>query len=259
MDYRQDWLKQNPEAFLFPAWALPPIARAPVAAFYAFVQGIGRIAGDVKALHATRQRELKALERSLSENIDELAKFARDFGRLIRKNPQLLPWARDVLSAYVQDTLKPRYHDYHDLLDYAQRAAAPMGRTALLLCGEKKADIAACDALYNALQILHYVQNCADDYVNRNRVYLPLDWFAFAGTDVKILAASDNCSALLIKARTLPKSIGRFRMRLQVAKMHKQGEHLCCLLRKHDPLAAKVRLSFYAKLGCFVRAFFAAI
>jgi len=265
MDYTRNWLKRNPENFPVASWLLPAEARAPILAFYSFARGADEMADNAKIPADKRRQALLALEEALvSGKTAALPGFALKYEKLARLHPPLLTYGRDLLSAFVQDTLKTRYHDYNDLLDYCQRSAAPVGRAMLYLCGEVKADLQASDALCDALQLLNHIQDCSDDYVNRDRVYLPLDWFMLANTNVGALAASeanqelrlvldralDNCDALLARAKPLLASVQERRVRWEVTFIYKLALRLCKLLRKRDPLQAKVKLGKLAIYVC---------
>src|SRR6185436_10882140 len=80
----------------------------------------------------------------------------------------------DLISAFKQDAVKQRYENWGELLDYCDRSAAPVGRFLLDLHGEQTSLYPFSDALCNALQVINHLQDCAKDYAEMNRVYLPL-------------------------------------------------------------------------------------
>ncbi len=268
MDYTRNWLKRNPENFPVASWLLPKAARAPILAFYAFARGADEIADDIHMSAEQRQHALLSLEMTLMAGEGKLPEFAKEYSMLILQYPPLLSYGRDLLSAFVQDTVKTRYHDYNDLIDYCQRSAAPVGRAVLTLCGEKAVNLAASDALCNALQILNHIQDCSDDYVNRDRVYLPLAWFALSKITVAALAASeaslqlrqvidhglDNCDQLLTKAKPLFKTIEDKRLRKEIRLIYLLAQKLSARLRKHDPLQSKIRVGKLTVMWCTAKA-----
>src|ERR1700759_768355 len=81
----------------------------------------------------------------------------------------------DVLHAFRLDAVKLRYRDWDDLMGYCRYSASPVGRQLLDLHGESRVTWPASDALCSALQVLNHLQDCADDYRNLDRVYLPTD------------------------------------------------------------------------------------
>ena len=102
----------------------------------------------------------------------------------------------DVLRAFRQDAVKLRYRDWDDLMEYCRYSAAPVGRQLLDLHGEGRHTWPASDALCAALQVLNHLQDCAADYRNLDRVYLPLGDLAAEGCTVEALAAPAASPAL---------------------------------------------------------------
>ena len=84
---------------------------------------------------------------------------------------------RDLLSAFIQDATKRRYADWDELMDYCRRSAASVGRVMMEIHGESgHADIEGSDALCNALQVLNHLQDCREDFLVLDRVYVPEPW-----------------------------------------------------------------------------------
>src|SRR5206468_11721315 len=96
--------------------------------------------------------------------------------------------ALDLLEAFRRDVTKLRYRDWDDLVDYCSVSAMPVGRFVLDVHGESPASWPLNDALCAALQIVNHLQDCGRDYRSLNRVYVPLDAFAAAGTTPEALA-----------------------------------------------------------------------
>src|SRR4029077_11748259 len=94
----------------------------------------------------------------------------------------------DLISAFKQDAVKPRYESWAELLDYCDRSAAPVGRYLLDLHGEDKSLYPFSDALCNALQVINHLQDCGKDYAEMDRVYLPLTWMRAENASVEHLA-----------------------------------------------------------------------
>ena len=89
--------------------------------------------------------------------------------------------ALDLLEAFRRDVTKLRYADWDELMDYCRYSAMPVGRFVLDVHGEDRALWPANDALCAALQVINHLQDCAKDYRELDRVYLPLDaWRARA-------------------------------------------------------------------------------
>ena len=80
--------------------------------------------------------------------------------------------------------------NWDDLIGYCAYSAMPVGRYVLDVHGESRSTWPASDAICAALQIINHLQDCAKDYRNLNRVYVPLDALAAAGTSVEALGAA---------------------------------------------------------------------
>ena len=81
--------------------------------------------------------------------------------------------ALDLLEAFRRDVTKRRYADWAELMDYCRYSAAPVGRFVLDLHGESPALWPLNDALCAALQVINHLQDCAKDYRQLDRVYIP--------------------------------------------------------------------------------------
>ena len=97
--------------------------------------------------------------------------------------------AQDLLKAFRLDATKLRYRDWDDLMGYCAYSAMPVGRFVLDVHGESRATWPASDATCAALQIINHLQDCAADYRNLDRVYIPLDALAACGLGVEALGA----------------------------------------------------------------------
>ena len=99
----------------------------------------------------------------------------------------------DLLEAFRRDVDQAALRDWDELMDYCRYSAAPVGRFVLDVHGEDRATWPANDALCAALQVINHLQDCAKDYHEIDRVYLPRDVLEACGANVEMLAedASD--------------------------------------------------------------------
>ena len=88
--------------------------------------------------------------------------------------------ALDVLIAFRMDVTKLRYENWDEVIHYCRYSAMPVGRFMLDVHGESTSTWAASDALCAGLQINNHLQDCAKDFRDLNRVYLPRDALAAA-------------------------------------------------------------------------------
>jgi phytoene synthase len=113
----------------------------------------------------------------------------------------------DLLSAFRQDTEKPRYETWDELLDYCRRSANPVGRLVLLVFGYTDPSLLPpSDALCTALQLANHWQDLAVD-LRKGRIYVPrelLDRFSVKEWDLNASAVTDGFRGLMAElvART---------------------------------------------------------
>ena len=172
----------------------------------------------------------------------------------------------DLVSAFKQDATKRRYRDWDDLIDYCNRSAAPVGRYLLDLHGEDRAGYLQSDALCNLLQILNHLQDCREDYLLLDRVYIPAPWFDAAGLHVNSLLdrqlsgpgrrlidrVLDEAAPLLEPAAELPLVLKDARLCRESAVIVRIARRLADKLRRRDPLAVRVALSKVEYATCFL-------
>jgi len=96
---------------------------------------------------------------------------------------------RDLLTAFRQDQVTPRYPTYADLMAYCKNSANPVGRLVLYLCGYSDAErLALSDKTCTALQLANFWQDVTRD-LEKDRVYIPLEDIArFGYTEEALLA-----------------------------------------------------------------------
>jgi len=172
----------------------------------------------------------------------------------------------DLLKAFKRDVTQLRYRDWDDLIDYCNYSAAPVGRHVLALHGIGEAVWKANDALCNALQVINHIQDCANDYRELDRVYLPMDLLAAnhagpadlareaapEGLRHTFQAMLDRVEPLLAEARRFPSQIPNPRLKAEVSVICVLAERLVALLRKRDPLCDDVKLGKVSVLGATV-------
>jgi phytoene/squalene synthetase len=148
-------------------------------------------------------------------------------------------------------------------MDYCRYSAAPVGRFVLDVHGEDRACWPANDALCAALQVINHLQDCAKDYHDIDRVYLPRDVLEACGANVEMLAedASDaalneainrlaaKTQGLLDISRPFSGEIRDLRLALEVGAIQRLAESLTLRLRGRDPMSQETHHSRLEALG----------
>jgi squalene synthase HpnC len=250
------------ENFPVASWIIHPRHRALILAFYNFV----RTADDI-ADHATLSAEeklgyLDLLEAELLGKGDT-QKEAVNLRTALAERAMPPRHALDVLIAFRMDVTKLRYENWDDVIHYCRYSAMPVGRFMLDVHGESTSTWAASDALCAALQINNHLQDCAKDYRDLNRVYLPRDALAASGATVEMLGASKSPAALLQclqalvmrtatlldESKSLAAEVKDFRLGLEISVIQAFADKIVGMLKVRDPLSERVHLGPLELLG----------
>ena len=246
------------ENFPVGSFLLPKRLRPKVAIFYAYARAIDDIADNPDLDPDEKVARLDGFDRALLGETDDPAYAkAHRIRETMAETGQVIRHCRDLLIAFKQDAVKSRYDDWDDLMNYCRHSAAPVGRFLIDLHGGPDSAWPAADALCNALQVINHLQDCADDYRNLDRVYLPGDRMAAEGASVVelrgaamtpgLLRVKDRCldgvDALLGEARPLMPALRSGRLALESAAIHALARTLSKRLRAGDPVAARIELS----------------
>jgi len=243
------------ENFAVASWLVAPQHRRPILAFYEVVRIADDIADHATLSEADKLAHLDGLEASLLGRDDHNAAGIELRAALAERglSPQ---HAQDLLKAFRQDVTKHRYADWDELIDYCRYSAMPVGRYVLDVHGESRSTWPASDNVCAALQIINHLQDCVKDYRALDRVYIPLDALAAAGSSVEALDAPRASPQLLaclhgLAGRTgvmleegsgLPGQIDDSRLAAEISAIVTLARHFVRLLRERDPLSENVRL-----------------
>ena len=229
--------------------------RKPILAFYNFVRTADDVADNATLPQAEKLALLDSLEATLLGKSDAEPEGVALRAEIAARglSPQ---HAQDLLTAFRMDVIKRRYRDWDDLMNYCHYSAMPVGRFVLDVHGEPHTTWPANDALCAALQIINHLQDCAKDYRELDRVYLPLDLLERHGASVEALKApaaspqlraclNDICARLTVllkQSAPFSAQIADRGLSLEVAVIQRLAEKLNRMLRAHDPLSERVHL-----------------
>ena len=235
-----------------------PEHRRPIRAFYEFVRTADDVADHPRLPAEEKLAALDQLEASLlGQSAEEPTGVA--LREALADADLSAVHARELLTAFRLDVTKSRYRDWDDLVGYCRYSAMPVGRFVLDVHGEAESTWAAADALCTALQIINHLQDCADDYRNLDRVYIPLDILSAHGANVDHLARpsaspelrttiDDMCrrtAALLLESESLARQVRQTRLSLEISVIQRLAQRLVRSLRQHDPLSERAELGSF--------------
>lgn len=257
------------ENFPVASFLIAPRHRGIVLSFYRFARAADDVSDHPMASPEEKLKLLDAMRRTVIGEAEESHEAAavREEMRKRSIGPQ---HCVDLLEAFSRDVTKHRYRDFDDLMDYCRYSAMPVGRFVLDVHGESRSTWPASDALCAALQVINHLQDCGKDYHALNRVYIPMDSFAAAGTSPEALAASraspellaairglaERTSVLLDRARPFASLIRDTRLGLEVSVIQRLAEDLTERLKHRDPLSMRVH---HTKTEALMRAAGAAL
>ncbi len=245
------------ENFPVGSWLIRKDLRRHVHTFYLFARAADDIADNPALAAAEKVRRLDRMGEILDGASGDDAPSAVAMRASLAETGVTAQHCHDVLRAFRLDATKLRYRDWDDLMEYCRYSASPVGRQLLDLHGEDRAAFAPSDALCSALQVLNHLQDCADDYRQLDRVYLPCDILESCGATIEQLSGPrltpglrraieqllDRTAALIVTAQALPGAVASFGLRCESAVIVALAGRLTLLLRRGDPLAGRVKLA----------------
>jgi squalene synthase HpnC len=242
------------ENFPVASFLIAPRHRAVVLAFYRLARMADDIADHPAAPAAEKLARLAAIEASLT-GADDAVPAAVVLRQALAARALAPAHMLDLLQAFRRDCVENRYADWGELMDYCRYSAAPVGRFVLDVHGEDHALWPLSDALCAALQVINHLQDCAKDFRDLDRAYVPLDHLAAAGLTVEalggdvaspalravIVALADRTGALLTRAAPFALAIRDTRLAVEVGVIQALAVSLQRRLLARDPFSPAVR------------------
>ena len=256
------------ENFPVASFLIAPRHRPPVLAFYKFVRAADDVADSATAAPQEKLALLEQMRASLVGESDFVSEGVA-LRTVLAERGLTTDHALDLLEAFRRDCTKLRYQDWDDLVDYCRYSAMPVGRFVLDVHGESRDLWPANDALCAALQVINHLQDCAKDYRELNRVYVPEPLLTAAGIGVEALAenranpalarviaglARQN-AALLETSRPFARGIKDGRLAMEVDLIQTLADDLNRMLINRDPLSEAVHHSKMDVAALFMKRF----
>jgi squalene synthase HpnC len=257
------------ENFPVASWVISSHLRPHIKTFYSFARAADDIADNPNLPAKEKVRRLNIFQSVLMGGVKNRKRCPKA-GSLKKSNHRLgiTPiYGKKLLEAFKKDAVKLRYKSWKDLIGYCNLSAAPVGRYLLDLHGESKNIYKYSDDLCNALQIINHLQDCKEDYINLDRIYLPQSWIkaqkipnsqlgereSSKGLRHVIDKTLSGVEKLLKSASLLPKKIENSRLSTEAEIIYRIACKLTKELRIKDPLQEKVELSKVSFLLCGVK------
>jgi hydroxysqualene synthase len=241
------------ENFPVASFLIAPRHRGIVLAFYRFARAADDVADHATAAPDEKLRLLDEMRRTVIGE-SEVSPEAVAIRAMMAERSLSPQHCEDLIEAFSRDVTKLRYSDWDDLMEYCRYSANPVGRFVLDVHGESRSAWPASDALCSALQVINHLQDCGKDYRDLDRVYIPMDAFAAAGSAPEALgqaraspallkairALAVGSSGLLDQSRVFASQIRDRRLALEVSVIQTLAEDLVRRLMRADPLSERV-------------------
>jgi len=256
------------ENFPVASFLIAPRHRAPVLAFYNFVRAADDVADNASTAPEEKLALLEQMRASLMGESDSVPQGVA-LHVILEERGLSAAHALDLLEAFRRDCTRFRYRDWDDLIDDCCYSAMPVGRFVLDVHGENKSLWPANDALCAALQVINHLQDCAKDFSELNRVYIPEPLLIAAGIGVEALGESRSNPALagvisalarrnaelLETSRPFARGIKDGRLALEVDLIQTLADDLNTMLMNRDPLSEAVHHSKLNVAALFMKRF----
>lgn len=173
----QQMVRNHYENFPVASFILPKRLRQPISVIYAFARTADDFADEGDWDAETRLTKLREYDEYLDaiandEAIDNPIFIA--LADVIKKHDLPLQLFHDLITAFRLDVSKKRFTDIDDVWDYCRYSANPVGRLLLHLMDAATAkNLEHSDAVCSALQLINFLQDIEQDYVENQRIYLP--------------------------------------------------------------------------------------
>ena len=222
--------RRHGENFTVVSWFLPRELRAPMFAVYAFCRFTDNLGDDPDASPAQRLERLDFWQRDLelafsAERPQHPIHIALQY--VAQDKPLHVDPFRRLIEANRLDQRQSRCADFQELLAYCELSANPVGEMVLALwdvdteTDEGRYRLELSDATCTALQIANHLQDVRRDFLDAERIYLPLE-------DLRNFGLSEDAVAEGIRDSRCPDAF-RTMMRFQVDRAEayfRMGERL---------------------------------
>ena len=173
----QKMVRNHYENFPVASFILPQKLRQPISVIYAFARTADDFADEGDWDAETRLAKLKEYDDYL-EDIANGEPIAHPIfialADVIEKHHLPLSLFHDLITAFRRDVTKTRFSDIDDVWEYCRYSANPVGRLLLhLMDVDADINLKQSDAICSALQLINFLQDIEQDYLENNRIYLP--------------------------------------------------------------------------------------
>ena len=243
--------------------------------FYFYARTADDIADNKKLSSNAKMEILEELNNILSRKTKSDVSILNNLINSLNELNLSIKNAQDLLKAFKLDTYKKRYKNWGELINYCKYSANPVGRFVIDVSyilekrnfHDKDKIYKASDNLCTSLQIINHLQDCKNDFLELDRIYIPISMFEKFNSkqsEIKENMSSDNFKLLKIQIinkveELLEQSKAGLKL-IKLTKLRKEtliifhiARKLCYLLKNNDPLEKNVKLSRIDLIFCFLK------
>ena len=192
---------RSASSFPMASFLIAGALRPHVVTFFAFARELDDLSDNTDIMPGDKLARMSAMEAVLlGEASDPSLETSLRMAASLKVTGISNTHCLNMVEAAKQDATKSRYETWDELLDYCRCAAVPIGRYLLDLHGENKKIYPLTDVLCSALQIINHIQDCREDFINLDRVYIPQDIltkYAVPLTDLEQKACSPSLRGVI--------------------------------------------------------------
>lgn len=167
------------ENFPVASFLIPHKKRFKIKLLYWFARTADDIADEGTNSPDVRLRQLDYFQTEFIKSINKYSEleFMNLLGEIVVKENLTQEYFLKLLSAFRQDIVKNRYHNFQEILNYCNRSANPVGRLVLEIFNFRNEELFnLSDKICTSLQLINFLQDTTID-LKRNRLYYPIDEF----------------------------------------------------------------------------------
>ena len=176
--YCENIAKENYENFPVGSLLFPKKKRKYIYAIYAFARSADNIADSGKLSEVEKLNQLNELNINLTDIQNGKTNFKNQIftalADTIKNNNIPIDEFTNLLKAFKQDSVKQKYKNFGELLEYSEISANPIGHLVLYVSGFKYDNelFTLSDNICTALQLINFWQDVSRD-LDIGRIYVP--------------------------------------------------------------------------------------
>lgn len=190
IDHAQKIQKKHGVSYYLATLFFPKKIREATFSLYAFVREVDDIVDTDTAL--SNEQKIIVITQTEKEFFETLAKKGSSpnpISILFASTVEKFSISKEYISSFFEtmriDCMKDRYSTYGELQEYMYGSATVIGYMMCQIIGYKEGALPYAKKLAEAMQMTNFIRDIKEDYVERNRIYIPAE-------DLKLFGITDK-------------------------------------------------------------------